>query len=169
METSHGVYWCNGSWAGRLALIARPRGGDWLSDDLLTYRSLGFEVLVSLLCEDESNELGLTEEGSLAVGHGLTFINFPIPDYDVPESISATLEFSDELLRLLKAGKTISIHCRQSVGRASLIAASLYVLAGESPESAFEKIEAARRVRVPDTVEQKKFVNVLAATLISAE
>jgi protein-tyrosine phosphatase len=152
-----------------LALIARPRGGDWLSDDLLTSRRLGFDVIVSLLRKDESNELGLTEEGSLAVGHGLDFINFPIRDYDVPESMSATFELSKELLHRLKAGKTVGIHCRQSVGRAPLIAACLYVLAGESPELAFKKIETARRVPVPDTIEQKEFVSAFAATLISTE
>jgi hypothetical protein len=169
MESSHGVFWCTGTWSGRLALIARPRGNDWLIDDLLAYRKHGFELIVSLLCENESTELGLSEEGSVASQHDLDFLSFPINDYDVPASMSATVEFSEELHRRLQAGETIGIHCRQSVGRASLLAACIYVLDGESPESAFEKLEKARRVRVPDTIEQKGFVKAFAAALAIVE
>ena len=168
MDSSHGIFWCNGRWAGRLALVARPRGGDWLVDDLLNYRLLGFDLIVSLLCENESTELGLTQEGTIATKEGLEFINFPIIDYDVPESILATLQLSRELFRRLKAGETVGIHCRQSVGRASLIAACIYVLAGESPESAFRRIETARHVRVPDTIAQKEFVNAFTVALAIA-
>jgi len=169
MDRERGVFWCNGNWRGRLALIARPRGDDWLVDDLATYRSLGFALIVSLLCKDESLELGLSDEDALATKQGLDFVTFPIVDYAVPASMSATFELSEELLRQLKAGKTVGIHCRQSVGRASLITACIYVAAGETPELAFRKIEAARGVRVPDTIEQKEFVNAFAAALAIAE
>ena len=28
------LYWVDGPWLGKLALAARPRGGDWLCDEL---------------------------------------------------------------------------------------------------------------------------------------
>ena len=28
------VYWLDGPWLGRLAIVARPRGDEWLTDEL---------------------------------------------------------------------------------------------------------------------------------------
>jgi protein-tyrosine phosphatase len=145
-----------------LALIARPRGDDWLTEDLMRHRQFGFDVIASLLCDDEVIELGLRDEALLALNCGLTFVSFPIADYGVPMSMSATVEFVENLFRRLKDGETVGLHCRQSVGRSSLIAACLYVLAGESPISAFEQIHKSRGVRVPDTTQQEKFVESFA-------
>lgn len=40
----HGV---NGPWAGKLALAPRPRGGDWLEDELACWRQEGVDEVVS--------------------------------------------------------------------------------------------------------------------------
>ncbi len=46
----------------RLAILPRPRGFDWLADDIAAARRAGVDVLVSALTETESEELGLSEE-----------------------------------------------------------------------------------------------------------
>jgi hypothetical protein len=46
----------------RIAIVARPRGGDWLCDELIALSREGIDVLVSMLTEEESNELGLHRE-----------------------------------------------------------------------------------------------------------
>src|ERR1700743_3176736 len=53
-------YWINPGANGRLAIVPRPRGGDWLADDLHALRREGIDILVSLLTPSEVEELGLT-------------------------------------------------------------------------------------------------------------
>jgi hypothetical protein len=44
----------------RLAIVPRPRGGDWLEDELDQMKRAGVDVLVSMLQVDEAAELGRT-------------------------------------------------------------------------------------------------------------
>jgi hypothetical protein len=42
-----------------LAIVLRPRGGDWLDDEVDRIKRAGVDVLVSMLQADEAAELGL--------------------------------------------------------------------------------------------------------------
>jgi hypothetical protein len=53
---------------GRLATMARPRGGEWLTDELGSLRRAGVDVLVCALTGPEMLELGLTDEPVLPAG-----------------------------------------------------------------------------------------------------
>jgi len=46
----------------RLAIIPRPRGQDWLPDDINLLQRAGIDVVVSALTATENEELGLVEE-----------------------------------------------------------------------------------------------------------
>jgi len=46
----------SGFWPGRLGIAARPRGGDWLIDELRSWRKAGVHVVVSLLTPDEERD-----------------------------------------------------------------------------------------------------------------
>jgi len=122
------------------------------------WKEIGVDIVVSLLTRSEEVELSLTEEGDLARRSGLTFINFPIPDYSVPRSQDATRQIVDELRDQLSRGNKVGIHCRQGIGRSSLVAACVLVALGESSGDAFRRIESARGVSVPDTTEQRNWV-----------
>jgi hypothetical protein len=63
----------------RIAIVARPRGGDWLCDELSALSSEGINVLVSMLTEEESNELGLERESEDCGVTGITFENILSP------------------------------------------------------------------------------------------
>jgi len=65
----------------------------------------------------------------------------------------------------LQHGDSVLIHCRQGIGRSSLLAASLLAAEGVSPKEAWERIEMSRRAPVPDTPEQKAWVERLASTV----
>lgn len=156
-----------GPWPGQLAILARPRGNDWLIDEVRGWREAGVDVVVSLLTAPEIAELGLTEERQLATSEGLGFVSFPIRDYSVPNSVDSVLGLSQELDKLLSVGKCVGIHCRQSVGRSGLIAACLLVTAGENPTEAIEHVKAGRGASVPDTIEQRDWVHALAENLKS--
>jgi protein-tyrosine phosphatase len=158
-------HWIEGPWLGRLAISSRPRGGDWLEDEVRSWQQAGLDVIVSLLTGDEITDWELAQEEKLCQAHGLQFFAFPIVDRGVPSSRQAALDFVRKLEEALTEGKNLLIHCRQGIGRSALLAASLLVLSGMDPETAFRRLSAARGVSVPETPEQRKWVMDFARAL----
>jgi protein-tyrosine phosphatase len=156
------VYWIPYRPPGRLAIVARPRGNDWLADELTGLRQTGFDVLVSLLTSDENIALELELEGVLAEQQGLTLKSFAVRDYDVPVSQTDFALLVDEIELLLSRGKTIGIHCRQSIGRSSLLVACLLSRVNQNVDECFKLIEESRGTRVPDTPAQRGWVQNFA-------
>ena len=152
------IYWIEGPWSGRLAIMPRPRGGDWLEDEVRDWRSAGIDVIVSTLTSDEITELELAKEVELCRANGLEYIAFPIADRGVPSSAKAVAELLPPLEGKLAEGKSVSVHCRQGIGRSALLAACLLVLAGADAETAFQRVSAARGCRVPETAQQREWV-----------
>jgi protein-tyrosine phosphatase len=161
------AYWIEGPERGRLAIVPRPRGGDWLEDEIADWREAGIDIVVSFLTPDEVAEFDLEAEKELSEAHGIRFISFPIPDRGVPASKVAAAALVQDLEKSLAAGEKLALHCRQSVGRSALIAAYLLVAEGEDPRRAFERISSARGVTVPDTAEQIQWVADRAAALMT--
>jgi protein-tyrosine phosphatase len=159
------VYWIEGPWRGKLAILARPRGAEWLGDEVEGWKEVGVDVVVSLLTAGENSELGLTKEAEFVERNGLSFISFPITDYGVPQSTRPTQRLVAELKERLSNGACVGIHCRQGIGRSSLVTACVLVTSGESPKTAFQHIAVARGVSVPDTAEQKEWVTSFAGNL----
>ncbi|HYL98577.1 MAG TPA: protein-tyrosine phosphatase family protein [Blastocatellia bacterium] len=155
------IYWLENNLGIKLATATRPRGNDWLEDDIHSARAAGVGVMVSLLEEPEALELGLSMEAHICKQENIEFIPFPIPDYGVPASLARVQELAERLYRKGLAG-SIAVHCRQGVGRSSLIAACVLVRAGMNPDAAFEAIRKARGVSVPDTTSQTEWVSRFA-------
>ncbi len=161
------IYWIDGPWRGKLAILARPRGDDWLEDEVEGWKTAGVDVVVSVLTSAEESELGLTSEAEIVKRAGLTYISFPITDYSVPASKIPMQQLAAQLNDQLSRGACIGVHCRQGIGRSSLVAACTLVTSGESPQSVFEHIEQARGRSVPDTAEQKEWVVSFAGDLVT--
>ena len=163
MKTEY--YWIAGPWKGRLAIVPRPRGGDWLEDEVHSWHEAGLDTIVSLLTppEIEEFELGLEEE--LSQAQDIEFISFPIPDGEVPTSREATIALAHKLEAALASGKGVGLHCRQGIGRSSVLASCVLIASSENSAEAFERISKARGRPVPDTVEQKEWVKALAPEL----
>jgi protein-tyrosine phosphatase len=152
------VYWIGESSSGRMGIRPRPRGGDWLEDEVISLRQSKVDAVVSLLEPVEVSELELMREEEFCQKHGIAFHSFSIPDRQVPGSLPATRRFVGQLVSLLSGGKNLVIHCRQGIGRSSLIAACALVEQGYSVADAFEIIELARGCQVPDTQEQRDWL-----------
>lgn len=152
------IYSIDGPWKGRLAIVPRPRGADWLDDEVQAWCAGGLEVIVSLLGWDEEQELDLRDESAVSQANGLRFLQFPIPDFSVPSSLEASLGFVEEVNQALTEGKNVGIHCRQGIGRSSMMAAAVLVLGGIDSEEAFDRVARARGREVPDTQEQRQWV-----------
>jgi protein-tyrosine phosphatase len=142
----------------RIAIVARPRGGDWLCDELSAISREGIDVLVSMLTEEEINELGLNRESEECEAAAIKFVNVPILDRSVPLDRDDFLRSVDELAEMLQAGRFLGVHCRASIGRSSVLAVSVLVRIGWDPSKAFHAVESARGCSIPDTPEQRQWV-----------
>ncbi len=160
------LYWVQGPWPGRLAIMPRPRGGDWLEDEIQAWRRSGVDVVVSLLTPEEIGVLNLAEEGGLCRANGIPFFSFPITDRGVPATRDAFSDLVMKLAEQLAEGKNIAVHCRQGIGRAALVAICLLVLSGMSAEAAIQRVSAARGCSVPETPEQKHWIADFAKSLV---
>jgi protein-tyrosine phosphatase len=152
------IFWIEGNPPPALAVVLRPRGGEWLEDELLRFKRGGIETLVSLLEKEEAGWLGLADEGKLSERLGMTFLSFPIPDTHVPPNPVAFREFIVGLVNRLRHGERIGVHCRGSIGRATLTTAAALIHLGWKPAAALAAIEKARGCEVPDTKEQRAWL-----------
>jgi protein-tyrosine phosphatase len=163
------LYWIGGVWRGKLAVGPRPRGGDWLQNDVATWKRANIDTVLSLLTADEEREMDLPEEANAVSAQGMHFASFPIEDRNVPLSEAEFAYVLDRLLGDLSDGKNVLVHCRQGIGRSGLVAACLLVRKGMSPGAAIDLVSAARGVPVPETAAQKDWIEHYAAASAGAK
>jgi len=142
----------------RIAIVARPRGDDWLCDEMSALSREGIDVLVSMLTEEEANDLGLHRESGECEAAAIKFINLPIPDRSVPSDRDGFLRSVEHLAEMVRAGRSLGVHCRASIGRSSVLAVSVLVRLGWDASKAFCAVESARGCSIPDTPEQRQWV-----------
>jgi protein-tyrosine phosphatase len=114
---------------------------------------------VSLLEPDEEADLDLTGESTSSTESGLAFRAFPIPDRDVPSSRQAVAELADQIVDGLRSGKTVAVHCRQGLGRSSVMAAAILIAGGLDAETALNAIRRSRGLDVPETQAQRQWIS----------
>jgi len=95
------LYWICEIESGRLGTMPRPRGGDWLEDEIRSLRELGVDVVISLLEIHESHELGIEREEACCEDAGISFLWFPIRDRNVASSIPETRKLAQATLELV--------------------------------------------------------------------
>ena len=152
------IYWIADIPSGRLAILGRPRSGDWLSDEIADWKAAGLTDIVSLLEDHEIRELDLAREAELAERAGLSFERFPIPDRGVPGSSEAAHVLWARLEARIRSGHSVGIHCRASIGRAGLVAVGVLLRLGVPEGVAWQRASKARGRPVPDTDEQRSWV-----------
>lgn len=135
--------------------MPRPRGGEWLSDEIAGWRREDVGLIVSLLESHETDELGLTNEAAQCAAADIGFLSFPIPDRGVPPSVYETQQLIDELVSKLQSGVGVAIHCRAGIGRSALVAACVLLRLGVATTEVFPMLSRARCLPVPDTVAQE--------------
>jgi protein-tyrosine phosphatase len=145
-----------------LAIMPRPRAGDWLEDEVSSWQRAGIRTVVSLLEAQEISELGLGDESRLCSVHGIDFISFPIPDRGVPTSHGALNQLVLPLVPKVKSGHMVAVHCRAGIGRSGVVAAGILLRAGVPYPQVFPALSRARGVAVPDTDAQAEWVQAYA-------
>jgi protein-tyrosine phosphatase len=159
------LHWVDGPWPGKLAMASRPRGGDWLKDEVLNWQRAGIDEVVSLLTPQEERDLDLKDEGREVNARRMQFTSFPIPDREVPASETELASILEKLDANLAAGKNLVMHCRQGIGRTGLVAACLLVTKGVTPQAAVKTLSAARGIAIPETSEQRNWIDHYAAVM----
>lgn len=163
------LYWLDGPWQGKLAIGPRPRGGDWLEDEVSAWRLAGIDLVLSLLTLEEQESLDITNEPEQVRKSGMSFVSLPIPDRHVPASLTELAAALDQFDAALSSGKNILIHCRQGIGHTGLVAACLLLTKGWGSSYAVEHLSAVRGVPVPETQEQRDWIDYYAAILRSKQ
>ena len=154
------VYWIAAPSPGRLGIMARPRSGEWLDDEIASWEAAGISSVVCLLERHEVDELGLSDEEALCRRRSIEFTSFPIPDRGPPKAVEETEVLVRAIAMKIKSGAAVAIHCRAGIGRSSLVAACTLIGLGFSADAAFDAISKARGLKVPDTDEQRSWVTL---------
>jgi len=147
---------------GQLFIMPRPRA-EVLQQDVQHYQSLGVDALLSLLEEAEAAELGLSAEAQTCGVAGLEFLTFPIADYSVPQR-GAFLTLVNDVAARLRAGQAVAVHCRAGIGRSGMVVCS--VLGALGVKDAIAEVSRARGIAVPDTAEQRTFIQDILAEFV---
>jgi protein-tyrosine phosphatase len=167
LRISSDLYWIEAPGPGRLAVAPRPRGGDWLEDEVAAWVATGIDVVASLLTPAESVELSLENEPRLAAAAGIEFLSCPIPDREAPDSDRAAQVLVARLASAVETGRTVLIHCRQGIGRAGMIAAASLGALGVPLGEALERISTARGLPIPETAAQLAWLKRMAEVAAS--
>ena len=120
------------------------------------------DIVVSLLAPSENEELDLKDEPGLSKAKAIRFLSFPIEDRGVPPTSAKVEQLVAQLGSEIQQGKSVAIHFRHGIGRSSWLSAALPISAGEDAEQALKAISKARGFEVPETVEQRRWLEQLA-------
>jgi hypothetical protein len=159
------VLWTKALEGASLAILTRPRPGDWLEDDIASWRREGISIVLSMLRPDEASTLGLSSEAEVCTAAGIDFLSFPITDIGLPPSFEEVHKLASGLAARIVTGEKLGLHCRMSIGRSSMMAAAVLIETGLSSTHAFRLIADARGLQVPDTLEQRAWVEEFEAWL----
>ena len=151
------IYWIDEAKPGKLGVMARPRGGEWLAQEVDGWHQLSVSTVVSLLRPEESRELGLAEEAVLCSARGMRFVSHPIEDRGVPAFPAKFRVLAQDLASQVRTRAAVVIHCRAGIGRSGLLAATVLAELGLPVKSAFPAVSRARRLQCPDTREQAEW------------
>lgn len=138
--------------------MARPRGGEWLQDEMAAMRREGVGVLVCLLEYGEMLELELEREREMCEAAGMAWIHFPIADRKVPAMGEKYVQLVRNVTERLREGAKVVVHCRMGIGRTGMVAAGVLIRGGMSTEEAFAQLSQVRMLKVPDTEQQVRWV-----------
>lgn len=156
-------FWIATGRPGRLGVMPRPRGGEWLKDEIKGLKSAGVDAVLCLLQPDEIAELGLEAEKRLCEANGIAYLGFPVPNRGVPANAAAFKVVALDIADRLRAGMSVAVHCRAGIGRSSLAAACVMVELGFKGDKAFTLIAQARGLPVPDTGLQRDWIREFEA------
>lgn len=116
-------------------------------------------AMLTLIEDHEFDMLGVPRLGERARARGIEWHHLPIVDVQPPDERFESLwvERSPGLVRLLRDGGRVLVHCRGGLGRAGTVAALLLVGIGLPGGEAVRRVRAARPGAI-ETAAQLRYV-----------
>ena len=135
-----------------------------LSHDISALNEVDIRHVVCLQQEQESVELGLSDEEKTCTTHGIRFTRFAIEDFGVPEEKSLST-LVHQLYSAIHSGENTLVHCKGGIGRSGLICCCLLVKSGVPADAAIATVSKNRQHAVPETPAQFLIIRDFAKKL----
>ena len=158
---------------GRLGIAMAPGRHDragavtWWRDlhaDLRRLRHVHrADLMVTLLTDEELRDLGIANLPDELDVHGLEAARLPIRDGGVPapQQVDETMDLLYDVVRRLRDGHTVVVHCRAGQGRSGMLAAMALAALGVEPADAIARVREVQP-RAVETVGQEAYVEEAA-------
>lgn len=130
-----------------------------LDTDLDAIEEWGASAIVCLLEDHEFDTLHVRDLPAGVASRGMTWFHLPIEDVSTPSS-EFEVQWADDgahVIKMIREGSRVLIHCRGGLGRSGMIAASLLIESGEDPETAIRRVRSARPGAI-ETPAQERWV-----------
>ncbi|WP_348540039.1 dual specificity protein phosphatase family protein [Shimia sp. R11_0] len=131
---------------GQLALSPLPGAGGGHEHDVATLRAWGADLVIGVTEVGEMQALGAAALPDALSGAGMTWVHWPIRDFDVPDRARerewpALLE---QVKKVLEAGGKVLVHCRGGCGRSGMVVLRLLLGMGEPLGEALSRLRDLR-------------------------
>ena len=98
----------------------------------------------------------------------MDFVSFPTPDRGLPNSVQLFRDFTKNIYHEIAGGKNTVIHCRAGIGCTGIVAAGILLHCGFEPDEAFKLISEKPGVQVPDTPEQREWIESNHSAIVTS-
>lgn len=144
-------------------------GPAWQRDleiDLDAVKEWGAQAVLTLTEEHELLELGVPNLGERVRFRRIDWHHLPIVDLNAPAAPfeAGWLGSGPAVLKMLRQGGKVMVHCRGGIGRAGTVAVCLLVELGVTPGEALKRVRQARPGAV-ETAAQERYLSAYTARL----
>ena len=129
-------------------------GGSLLAE----YKDSGIDLVVMLAGDEEAQRRTGHDLRQRYAQEGLDVLQFPIPDFGVPEDIEGLAAALEEVITQASSGKNLAIHCYAGLGRTGMFAA---LLAKRILQLSGEEALAWVRRHIPGAVETPEQIQLI--------
>ena len=135
----------------------KPFGFDNLENEILEFKRLKINTIISLLDHQEIDEFGLMQEEYFCDQNDIAFINLSTKDNSIPNFEKFT-HCIENVYSQIHNCDNILIHCNHGLGRSGLFMAGILIKSGMSFKDTLKLIESKRGFHCPSATSQLKFL-----------
>lgn len=130
-----------------------------VSEAVETLKNAGADAIISAMFDDELAAYQATTLGSVCADQQLEWFQLPLIDDGAPDEAfdKAWQENKQAIIALIKANKTLAVHCRGGSGRTGLVVALILLAMGYSKIEAKNLVQSIRPLSLSKTYQLNYF------------